>query len=195
MTKKRGLLIVISGPSGVGKDTLIKNLLEHDRNLRYSVSCTTRAARPGEVDGVDYSFVTREQFQQLLAEGAFLEHATYNGNLYGTLAARVAKERDGGHDVVLKIEVNGAEQVRAKAPDAVFIFLAPPSVDELVRRQVKRNTESTQDMAARREIATREMEYALRYDHVVVNDDLERAVAEMLDIIKEARASQTTSHA
>jgi guanylate kinase len=195
MTKKRGLLIVISGPSGVGKDTLIKSLLEHDRNLRYSVSCTTRAARPGEVDGVDYSFVTREQFQQLLAEGAFLEHATYNGNLYGTLAARVAKERDGGHDVVLKIEVNGAEQVRAKAPDAVFIFLAPPSVDELVRRQVKRNTESTQDMAARREIATREMEYALRYDHVVVNDDLERAVAEMLDIIKEARASQTTSHA
>jgi guanylate kinase len=195
MTKNRGLLIVISGPSGVGKDTLIKSLLEHDRNLRYSVSCTTRSARPGEVDGVDYSFVTRDQFQRLVAEGAFLEHATYNGNMYGTLAERVAKGRDAGHDVVLKIEVNGAEQVRAKAPDAVFIFLAPPSVDELVRRQVKRNTESTQDMAARREIATREMEYAARYDHVVVNDDLERAVAEMLDIIKQARSSQTRSHA
>ena len=191
MTRKRGLLIVISGPSGVGKDTLIKSLLEHDPNLRYSVSCTTRSPRPNEVDGVDYSFVTREQFQQLIEKRAFLEHATYNGNLYGTLAERVEKERGGGHDVVLKIEVNGAEQVRAKAPDGVFIFVAPPSVDELVRRQVKRNTESTQDMTARREIATREMEYAARYDHVVVNDELQRAVAEMLEIIKQARASQT----
>ena len=191
MTKRRGLLIVISGPSGVGKDTLIKSLLEHDRNLRYSVSCTTRSPRPGEIDGVDYSFVTREQFQQLIEKGAFLEHATYNGNLYGTLTERVERERDAGHDVVLKIEVNGAEQVRAKAPDGVFIFVAPPSVDELVRRQVKRNTESTQDMTARREIATREMEYDSRYDHVVVNDELERAVAQILAIIKQARASQT----
>jgi guanylate kinase len=189
MTKQRGLLIVISGPSGVGKDTLIKSLLEHDRNLRYSVSCTTRSPRPGEVDGVDYSFVNRERFQQMLDQGAFLEHATYNGNLYGTLTERVERERDAGHDVVLKIEVNGAEQVRAKAPDAVFIFVAPPSVDELVRRQVKRNTESTQDMTARREIATREMEYASRYDHVVVNDELEHAVAEILAIIKQARAN------
>jgi guanylate kinase len=189
MTKQRGLLIVISGPSGVGKDTLIKSLLEHDRNLRYSVSCTTRSPRPGEVDGVDYSFVNRERFQQMLDQGAFLEHATYNGNLYGTLTERVERERDAGHDVVLKIEVNGAEQVRAKAPDAVFIFVAPPSVDELVRRQVKRNTESAQDMTARREIATREMEYASRYDHVVVNDELEHAVAEILAIIKQARAN------
>jgi guanylate kinase len=188
-TTRRGLLIVISGPSGVGKDTLIKSLVEHDRNLRYSVSCTTRSPRPGEVDGVDYSFVTRERFQQTIDEGAFLEHATYNGNLYGTLTGRVERERDAGHDVVLKIEVNGAEQVRAKAPDAVFIFVAPPSVDELVRRQVKRNTESTQDMTARREIATREMEYASRYDHVVVNDELEHAVAEILAIIKQARAN------
>jgi guanylate kinase len=189
MTKQRGLLIVISGPSGVGKDTLIKSLLEHDRNLRYSVSCTTRSPRPGEVDGVDYSFVTRERFQQMLDQGAFLEHATYNGNLYGTLTERVERERDAWHDVVLKIEVNGAEQVRAKAPDAVFIFVAPPSVDELVRRQVKRNTESAHDMTARREIATREMEYASRYDHVVVNDELEHAVAEILAIIKQARAN------
>jgi guanylate kinase len=188
---KKGLLIVISGPSGVGKDTLIKSLLEHDRNLRYSVSCTTRSPRPGEVDGADYSFVTRERFQQLIDQGAFLEHATYNGNLYGTLTDRVERERNAGHDVVLKIEVNGAEQVRAKAPDAVFIFVAPPSVDELVRRQVKRNTETAQDMTARREIATREMEYASRYDHVVVNDELERAVAEILAIIKQARASHT----
>ena len=101
------------------------------------------------------------------------------------------RERDAGHDVVLKIEVQGAEQVRAKAPDGVFIFIVPPSVDELVRRQVKRNTETSQDMTARRLIAMREMEYASRYDHVVVNDELERAVAEVLAIIRQARSSQT----
>jgi len=190
-TKKRGLLVVISGPSGVGKDTLIKRLLELDRNLRYSVSCTTRAPRPGETDGVDYSFVSRERFQQLIDQGAFLEHATYNGNLYGTLIERVEREREAGHDIVLKIEVQGAEQVRARVPDGVFIFLAPPSVDELVRRQVKRNTETSHDMEARRLIATREMEYASRYDHVVVNDELERAVAEILAIVQKARESHT----
>ena len=191
MTAKRGLLIVISGPSGVGKDTLIKRLLELDTNLRYSVSCTTRKPRPGERDGVDYSFVSRDRFQQLLDEGAFLEHATYNGNLYGTLAERVERERAAGHDVVLKIEVQGAEQVRAKLPEAIFMFIASPSVDELVRRQVKRNTETSQDMEARRLIATREMEHASRYAHVVVNDELGRAVAEILDIIHKARESQT----
>ena len=188
---KQGLLIVISGPSGVGKDTLIKHLLELHRNLRYSVSCTTRAPRPGEVDGVDYSFVSRDRFEQLVENGAFLEHATYNGNLYGTLAERVERDRAKGHDVVLKIEVQGAGQVRAKAPDAIFIFVAPPSVDELVKRQIKRNTETSQDMEARRQIATREMEYAARYDHVVVNDELDRAVAEILATIKRAPSSQT----
>lgn len=191
MTKKRGLLIVISGPSGVGKDTLIKRLLELDRNLRYSVSCTTRSPRPGEVDGVDYTFASRERFQQLIDEGAFLEHATYNGNQYGTLAERVEKARAEGHDIVLKIEVRGAEQVRERVPDAIFIFIAPPSVSELVRRQVERNTETSQDMTARRKIAEREMEYSRRYDHVVVNDELERAVAQVLAIIHHARESQT----
>jgi guanylate kinase len=171
----------------VGKDTLIKRLLELDPNLRYSVSCTSRAPRPGEVDGVDYSFVSRDRFQQLIDEGAFLEHATYNGNLYGTLIERVEREREAGHDIVLKIEVQGAEQVRARVPDGVFIFLVPPSIDELVRRQMKRNTETSQDMEARRLIATREMEYASRYDHVVVNDQLARAAAEILAIIHNAR--------
>jgi guanylate kinase len=188
---KRGLLIVISGPSGVGKDTLIKRLLEQDPNLRYSVSCTTRAPRPGEVDGVDYSFVSRDRFLELIDDGAFLEHATYNGNLYGTLAERVERERKAGHDVVLKIEVKGAEQVREKVSEAIFIFVEPPSVDELVKRQIKRNTETTGDMEARRLIATREMEYASRYDHVVVNDELDHAVGEILAIIRQARSSQT----
>jgi guanylate kinase len=191
VTKKHGLLIVISGPSGVGKDTLIKRLLALDRNLRYSVSCTTRPPRPGEVDGVNYTFVSLERFQQLIDERAFLEHATYDGNLYGTLIERVDRARDAGHGIVLKIEVQGAEQVRERAPDAVFIFVVPPSIKELERRQELRNSESSQNMASRRKIAEREMTYASHYDHVVVNDELERAVAEVLAIIQEARARQT----
>jgi guanylate kinase len=187
---KRGLLVVISGPSSVGKDTLIRRLLELDDNLVYSVSGTTREPRPGEVPDKNYTFLTREQFEELLKKGAFLEHATYNGNLYGTFRDRVEGARNEGRDVVLKIEVQGAEQVRAKVPDGVFIFLAPPSVDELVRRQIKRNTESREEMESRRLIATREMEYASRYDHVVVNDDVERAVKEVFDIIRDARERQ-----
>ncbi len=190
-TKKRGQLIVISGPSGVGKDTLIRRLLELDKNLRYSVSCTTRPPRPGEVDGVNYTFVTHERFQQLIHQGAFLEYATYDGNLYGTVIERVERARGNGYDIVLKIEVQGAEQVRANVPDALFIFVVPPSTRELERRQEMRNSESAQDMASRRKIAEREMTYISRYDHVVVNDELERAVAEVLAIIREARESQT----
>jgi guanylate kinase len=184
------LLIVISGPSSVGKDTLIKRLLELDHDLVYSVSGTTRKPRPGELPDKNYTFLTREQFDELVKKGAFLEHATYNGNLYGTFRDRVERARNEGRDVVLKIDVQGAEQVRAKVPDGVFIFLAPPSIDELIKRQIKRNTESVEDMEARREIATREMEYASRYDHVVVNDDIEGAVREVLDIIRAARERQ-----
>jgi guanylate kinase len=188
---KRGLLTVISGPSGVGKDTLIKRLLELDHNLRYSVSCTTRAPRSNEADGVDYTFISRERFKQLIKEGAFLEHATYDGHLYGTLLERVESARAAGHDIVLKIEVQGAEKVRGRVPDGVFIFVVPPSAGELVRRQELRNSENEKDMASRRKIAETEMTYASRYDHVVVNDNLERAVAEVLAIIQEARQRQT----
>jgi guanylate kinase len=187
---KRGLLIVISGPSGVGKDTLIRRLLALDHNLVYSVSGTTRKPRPGEVPDENYTFLTRERFEELVEKDAFLEHATYNGNLYGTFRDRVERARNEGRDIVLKIDVQGAEQVRDKMPDGIFIFLAPPSVEELVKRQIKRNTESVEDMEARRVIATEEMEYASRYDHVVVNDDIERAAREVLDIIQAARERQ-----
>jgi guanylate kinase len=191
MSAQRGLLIVISGPSGVGKDTIIRRLLELDGNLQYSVSYTTRAPRKGEVDGTNYHFVDRNRFGQLIKEGAFLEHATYDGNLYGTPVADVERARDAGRDVVLKIEVKGAEQVRQRAKDAHLIFVAPPSTEELVRRQTLRATESAEDRAARTRIAEHEMDYALNYDHVVVNDDLERAVAEILGIIREARERHT----
>jgi guanylate kinase len=187
---KRGLLIVISGPSGVGKDTLIRRLLALDHNLVYSVSGTTRKPRPGEVPDENYTFLTRERFEELVEKDAFLEHATYNGNLYGTFRDRVERARNEGRDIVLKIDVQGAEQVRDKMPDGIFIFLAPPSVEELVKRQIKRNTESVEDMEARRVIATKEMAYASRYDHVVVNDDIERAAREVLDIIQAARERQ-----
>jgi guanylate kinase len=188
---KRGLLIVISGPSGVGKDTIIERLLEGDRNLKYSVSCTTRAPRPDEVDGVNYTFLTRERFEQLVARGAFLEHATYNGHLYGTLRERVEEARSEGRDIVLKIEVHGAEQVRGREPQGLFIFVVAPSLEELERRQKLRNSETAKDMASRRKIAEREMTFAEHYDHVVVNDELERTVGELLDIIQAARRGQT----
>ena len=188
---RRGLLIVISGPSGVGKDTVIKRLLELDPNLRYSVSYTTRPPRPGEVDGVNYHFVSREEFERLIREGAFLEHATYDGNLYGTPFAQLEQERDAGHDIVLKIDVKGAEQVRLRAPDALRIFLAPPSMDELLRRRTERHSEDAGQGASRQRIAEAEMALASHFDHVVVNQDLERAVREVLGIIQAGRERQT----
>jgi guanylate kinase len=188
---RRGLLIVISGPSGVGKDTLIRRLLQLDSNLVYSVSGTTRAPRPGEKPDENYTFLTRDQFEELIAKGAFLEHATYNGHHYGTFHERVEDARDQGRDVVLKIDVQGAEQVRRLIPDAIFIFVVAPSQGELERRQKERGSESAQDMAARRRIATDEMKYAERYDHVVTNDDVDRAVDEILELVHKARARHT----
>jgi guanylate kinase len=184
---RRGLLIVISGPSAVGKDTITRRLLALDANLRYSVSATTRAPRPGEADGTNYTFVTRDEFQNLVDEGVFLEHAEYAGNLYGTLRERVEDGRQGGRDVVLKIDVQGAKQVRKKMPDSVFIFLAPPSMRELERRQGMRDSESLRDRVERRSIAEREMAYATQFEHVVTNDDIDRAVAEIRQIIDAAR--------
>jgi guanylate kinase len=192
MSGKRGLLVVISGPSGVGKDTLIQRLRELDPSLKYSISCTTRAPRPGEIDGVNYFFVSRRRFEELVAQGFFLEHATYDGHLYGTPAAAVEEARAAGHDILLKIEVQGAEQVRKRAPDGLFIFIAPPSREELIRRQeLRQGADAPEDMAERRKIADTEMKHAARYDHVVINDDLERAVAEVLEIIRRARERQT----
>ena len=188
---KRGLLIVISGPSGVGKDTVIRRLLDLDRNLMYSVSGTTRAPRSGERPDENYTFLTRDEFERLVDSGAFLEHATYNGNFYGTFKNRVENARAAGRDVVLKIEVQGAEQVRRLVPDAIFIFVIAPTEKELERRQVERGTETARDLAERRRIAEKEMGYASRYDHVVTNDNVDRAAEEILDLVRNARQRLT----
>lgn len=180
---------MISGPSGVGKDALIDRVVAADPRVSRSVSYTTRRPRPNERDGVDYSFVSRDEFERLLDAGEFLEHATYGGNLYGTSARRVQALEQAGDDVILKIDVKGAEQVRSKLPDATFVFLAPPSMQELIRRTAERQTESAEERAARQMIAEQEMKYASHYDHVVVNDVLDRAVGEVLDIIHSVRAS------
>lgn len=179
---------MVSGPSAVGKDTVVRRLLELDPKLRYSISATTRPPRPGETN---YTFVTREQFQKLVEEGAFLEHAEYAGNLYGTLRDRVTQAREAGHDIILKIDVQGAAQVRTKVPDGIFIFLAPPSMEELERRQTLRDSETMEDRLARRKIAEKEMAYSKHFDHIVVNDDVDHAAEEILKIIREARERQT----
>jgi guanylate kinase len=191
VTARRGLLIVISGPSGVGKDTLIQRLLKRDGNLGKSVSFTTRPPRPGEVPGVDYVFTTRPEFELARREGKLLESAEYDGHLYATSAPMVEELRSAGRDTILKIDVQGAEQVRKLVPDALFIFIAPPSMEELGQRLKKRKTESEKDLAARREIAKTEMGYGPRYDFVVINDDVDRAADEVLRIIREARERQT----
>ena len=188
---REGRVFVISGPSGVGKDAVIEKLVEADPNVERSVSFTTRRPRSMEKDGLDYSFVAREDFQRLIDSGDLLEHAAYDGNLYGTSARRVESLRAAGHDVILKIDVKGAEQVRQRLPIATYIFLAPPSMQELIRRTAQRQTESAEDRSARQMIAETEMTYAPHYDYVVVNDQLDRAVREVLDIIHGVRARKT----
>jgi guanylate kinase len=179
------LLVVISGPGGVGKDTVIERLLARNPRLCYSISFTTRPRRKYEIEGKHYSFIDQKTFERMVAEDAFLEHAAVNGHLYGTSAARVEAAQVAGMDVILKIDVQGADQVRQRRPDGVFVFLVPPSMDELVRRRLGRGAESPREIEARQKLAAWEMSYADRYDHIVVNDELERAVGEIESIIEE----------
>ncbi|MGB2991773.1 MAG: guanylate kinase [Paenisporosarcina sp.] len=176
MRKERGLLIVLSGPSGVGKGTVRKELFSQpDTNYEYSISMTTRKPREGEVDGVDYFFKSHEEFEQLIVEGRLLEYACYVGNYYGTPLDYVNATLDAGRDVFLEIEVQGASQVRAKAPDGLFIFLAPPSLSELEQRLVGRGTETDDVIASRILAARQELEMMNLYDFVVENDEVQLA--------------------
>ena len=183
---ERGLLIVFSGPSGVGKGTVRQEIFSTpDHKFEYSVSMTTRAQRPGEVDGKDYFFRSREEFEELIRNGQMLEYAEYVGNYYGTPLTYVNETLDKGIDVFLEIEVQGALQVKKKVPDAVFIFLTPPDLNELQERLVGRGTDSEEVIAQRIERAREEIALMSEYDYAIVNDEVPLA-AERVKRVSEA---------
>ena len=172
-----GLLFVVSGPSGAGKDTLVDGLrLRHDR-LQYSVSATTRAPRPGEREGIDYFFLTREDFEQRLADGGFLEHRRYNDNLYGTPRSFISQQLLAGYDVIMKPEVNGALAIKERFPDAVLIFIVPDRFSLLQSRLEARRTETNDVIARRLAIAHEELRYVRRFDYLLVNEEAHPDVA------------------
>lgn len=185
---QKGLLLILSGPSGVGKDTVFRSLLRRMPELRKTVSVTTRPARDGEVDGREYIFVDRERFEAMIEEGLFLEWADVHGNLYGTPADQVNRIRSQGSDVVLVIDVQGAESIRRKFRDALTIFLFPPSQDELLRRLAGRGTEDEDALSRRLLEADREMQTADKYDYRIVNENIDDTVTELEKIVRNERS-------
>ena len=182
---ERGLLIVFSGPSGVGKGTVRQEIFSTpDHKFEYSVSMTTRAQRPGEVDGKDYFFRSREEFEELIRNGQMLEYAEYVGNYYGTPLTYVNETLDKGIDVFLEIEVQGALQVKKKVPDAVFIFLTPPDLNELQERLIGRGTDSEEVIAQRIERAREESALMSEYDYAIVNDEVPLAAERVKRVIE-----------
>ncbi|MCE5452294.1 guanylate kinase [Staphylococcus pseudintermedius] len=185
MDTEKGLLIVLSGPSGVGKGTVRKRIFDDPHtSYKYSISMTTRQMREGEQDGVDYFFKTREEFEKLIEADEFIECAEYVGNYYGTPVQYVKDTMNAGHDVFLEIEVEGAKQVRKKFPDALFIFLAPPSLDHLTERLIGRGTESKEKIESRVKEAKKEVEMMNLYDYVVVNDEVDLAKDRIQSIVE-----------
>jgi len=177
-------VFVITGPSGVGKGTLIRELLSRVPDLELSVSATTRGPREGEGEGRDYHFLTPEQFEQRVEEKDFLEFATYSGNRYGTLRSEVERCLEHGRSVVLEIEVQGAQQVRAAEPDSVQIFIAPPDPAVLRERLLGRGTDSTEAIDERLKVAEQELAAQDDFDHQIVNDDITRAADELVDVVR-----------
>lgn len=180
---KKGSLILLIGPSGSGKGTVLKELLETEKNTFLSVSATTRSPRPGEVDGINYFFITQDKFKLLIESESMLEYAEYCGNFYGTPKATVLKRLNDGENVILEIEVQGAVQVKKMYPEAVLIFIIPPSLHELRRRLVDRKTENEDVINARLATALDEIKFAYNCDYIVINDTIEQAASEVRSII------------
>jgi guanylate kinase len=181
---RQPVLLVVSGPSGSGKDSVIAALRTLEPEVGYCVSATTRTPRAGEIEGVHYHFVSRDEFKRMLAQGAFIETREYAGNLYGTPKAFVEETLRSGRDLVMKPEVNGAMKIKALYPDAVLVFLTVRSEDELVRRLEVRNADGPEDIAARLETARREEKAIKDYEYLIVNDEFDVAVAQLRAILR-----------
>jgi guanylate kinase len=189
-----GRLFVVSGPSGVGKGTLIAAALERVPGLALATSATTRPRRPGEQDGREYHFLEVAEFDRRVAAGEFLEHVTYAGKRYGTLRSEVERRLRAGQDVVLEIEVVGARAIKQQLPDAVLVFVAPPAIADLEQRLRSRAANSSEEIAHRLEIAREEMQARPEFDHVIVNDDVVRAADDLVGLIRAAHRDEEHHH-
>lgn len=188
---KQGQLYIISAPSGAGKTSLVKALLEQDPGIAVSVSHTTRAPRPGEVDGLNYNFVTRERFEDLVCEGDFLEHAEVFGNYYGTSGSWVEQQLQQGQDIILEIDWQGAQQVRARLPDTCSIFILPPSKEALRERLSQRGQDSQEVIDGRMDQAQSESSHYNEYDYLIINDDFDLALQDLAALFRGQRLRLT----
>ena len=182
--KKQGQLIVVSGPSGAGKDTIINKIAENNNNIWISVSATSRPKRKGEEEGINYFYLTKEDFEKKIEANYFLEYAKYADNYYGTPKEKIIEKLDKGIDVVLVIEIQGAMKIKELIPEALFIFIMPPSEKELLKRLKNRKTEEKEKIVERFNIAYKEMNEVKKYNYVVVNDEIEEATSKVEAIIK-----------
>ncbi|KMT21446.1 guanylate kinase [Clostridium cylindrosporum] len=179
----KGILVVLSGPSGAGKGTICKAFLERNKSVRLSISCTTRAPREGEVDGVNYFFTEKEEFEKMIKEDKFLEYANVYGNFYGTPKSYVEETLNSGYDIILEIDTQGALNIKESFSDGVFIFVMPPSLDELKSRIIGRGTETEETLNKRFSSAADEIKLAEKYNYAVLNDTVENAVSKIESII------------